>query len=160
MTTPALARIKRAVRVAISRCGGVDGAGATAGRCRSVAGDWNNLNSAAFPPADCALALDEACVAQGHRPEILAALAGEVGFALIALPPALDNEGSLGALLIDVVAEMGQLADRVRAALADGVVDWLEPAQIEAEANDLIERVALIRQFARQRQGELGRARA
>lgn len=96
MTTPALARIKRAVRVAISRCGGVDGAGATAGRCRSVAGDWNNLNSPAFPPADCALAL------------------------------------------------------------ADGEVNGLEPAEIEAEANDLIERAALIRQFARQRQGELG----
>ena len=40
----ALARIKRAVREAVSGCGGVDGAGITAGRKRSVAGDWNNLN--------------------------------------------------------------------------------------------------------------------
>ena len=47
---PALARIKRGVRGAIAACGGVDGAGATAERCRSVAGDWNNLNHQAFPP--------------------------------------------------------------------------------------------------------------
>jgi hypothetical protein len=150
--TPASARLKRAVRHAVARCGGVDGAGVTAQRSRSVAGDWNNLNAPVFPPLDCALALDEVCVAMGQRPDITFALASELGFALIPLPEARHSEAELGLLLLDVVSEVGQLADRCRAALADGRVDGVEPAQIEAEASELMARVALIREYARARQ--------
>lgn len=152
--SPSLARIKRAVRLAIGHCGGVDGAGATVNRSRSVAGDWNNLNSATFPPLDCALALDEVCVAGGHAPQVLRALAGELGFVLIAMPDAQACGNELGMLLIDVVTETGELAARVRDALADGQVTGVEPAQIEREAEELAEKVALIRAHARALQGK------
>jgi hypothetical protein len=152
--TPALARIKRACRAAIGHCGGVDGAGATAGRSRSVAGDWNNRNAAIFPPLDCVLALDEVSMSCGHRPELLHALAGELGLAVIALPQATGEADSLAMLLIDVVTETGELADKVRCALADGVVGGLEPVEIEREADELMERVALIRAHARLLQGK------
>ena len=56
--TPGLARIKRGVRRGIELCSGIDGAAATADRSRSVAGDWNNLNSRVFPPLDRAMAVE------------------------------------------------------------------------------------------------------
>lgn len=151
--TPALARLKSAVRVAVSRCGGVDGAGLTAGRARSVAGDWANLNHAAFPPADCALALDEACVAQGKLPPILHAMAAELGFTLIALPGGTHAEGELGMLVMALAEELGDVSARLREALADGVVRPREAAAIDAEVGDLIDRAVQLRQLLRALQG-------
>lgn len=115
---PALARIKRAVREAVADCGGVDGAAATAGRKRSVAGDWNNLNHDAFPPLDCALALDEVCVAREARPAILFAYAAEMGHVCVRLPDA-RAEGGLNDALIDASAEFGEISAEVREATKD-----------------------------------------
>ena len=154
MSAAALGRIKRAVRAAIGFCGGVDGAGATSDRSRTTAGDWNSLSSGKFPPLDCALAMDEVAVAAGHRPPLLHAFAGELGFAVIALPDGPRGGEQLGLMLMDVVTETGELAARVRAALDDGVIDGLEPAEIEKEADDLMLRAAAVRSYARDLQGK------
>lgn len=116
--TPALARIKRGVREAVGRCGGVDGAGATANRCRSVAGAWNNLNDPAFPPVDCAFALDEVAVAQGFRPPILSAQALELGCVLVHLPSPSTDGDELAGQLVCCVEEVGDVAHALRAAMA------------------------------------------
>lgn len=152
-SSPALARIKRACRAAIARCGGVDGAGATAQRARSVAGDWNNLNSHVFPPLDCALALDEVAVAQGFRPEVLHALAGEMGFALIALPHGDAQDSEIGLLVMAVTRELGEVSARVCAALADHRVQPGEAAGIESEVDDVIDRAVQLRSHLRALQG-------
>lgn len=148
--TPALARLKRGVRAGVARCAGVDGAGVTAGRCRSTAGDWNNLNSPSFPPLDCALALDEVAIAQGQRPELLHALAGELGFTLIALPDLTAPAGEVGLLVLSIVTELGELSARVRDALADdGQIGPREAGVIDAEVGDLIEQAARLRSHLR-----------
>lgn len=151
--TPALARMKRGVRAAVAHCGGVDGAGATAGRCRSVAGDWNNLNSAAFPPIDCALALDEASIAMRRRPEILHALASELGFAVIALPEGVTPVSDLGMLVMAVAEELGEVSARVRLALADRTCGPREAAAIDAEVGDVIDSAVQLRSHLRALQG-------
>ena len=119
--TPALARLKAKVREAVERCGGVDGAGATAGRSRSTAGEWMNRQSPAFPPADCALALDEAMVSQGHMPPITAALARELGGTFVFLPEGAPDSATMHALLADQARVSGELTSDLAAMLADGV---------------------------------------
>lgn len=124
--TPALARIKRGVRAAIAACGGVDGAGATAGRCRSVAGDWGNLAHQAFPPIDCALALDEVAIAQGKVPPIVTALAAELGGLFVCRPeggaPIRQAQGdrALPGQVMLLAKEFGDLSGAVSTGLADG----------------------------------------
>lgn len=144
--TPARARLKRAVREDIGGCGGVDGAGATTERSRSTAGDWNNLNHDAFPPADCALALDEVCLAQGRRPAILYALAAELGHVCIRLPDPGMGADALSAALIDASAEFGDIATEVREATRDGSVSPAERDAIVRQIDEAIE--ALVRMRA------------
>lgn len=129
-SAPALARIKRHVARAVDLCGGVDGAAATAERCRSVAGDWKNLNHRAFPPVDCALALDEVAVAMGHLPPVLSAYAAELGCVVIRLPEAGHGEGALASAMISASAEFGDVAAEVRDATRDGAVSDAEKARI------------------------------
>lgn len=138
-------RIKRAVRHGVQLCGGVDGAAATADRSRSVAGDWNNLNHAAFPPADCALALDEVAVAQGHLPPIVSAMARELGGVFVPHIDVAADEGSLGGLVMQLSKELGDVAGAIHAALADGECS---PAEAEAalrELEDLARRQSQLR---------------
>lgn len=139
--TPALARIKRGVRGAIALCGGVDGAGATAARCRSVAGDWNNLNSPAFPALDCALALDEIAIAQGKAPPIVSALAAELGGLFVSLPQVAAGDGALPAQVMLLAKEFGDLSGAVSAGLADGT---FSPGDAELALEQLgdVERVS------------------
>ena len=121
--TPANARMKRGVRAAIGACGGVDGAGATAGRSRTTAGEWNNLAHPAFPPLDCALALDEAAIAQGKAPQIVRAFARELGGVFVPLPDTLADPESLAGLVMELTGRLGDISEEMRAALADGVVE-------------------------------------
>jgi hypothetical protein len=120
--TPALARLKRGVRASVDQCGGIDGAAATAERSRSVAGDWRNLNARAFPPLDCALALDEASIAQGKDPEIIRALARELGGVFVPLPDCLAEPESLAGLVMELTGRLGDISEEMRLALSDGVV--------------------------------------
>lgn len=136
--TPQLARLKAACRRAVELNGGVDGAGATAHRGRSVAGDWGNINHPAFPPADCALALDEVAVAQGHCPPILAAMASALGFVAIRLPDGMNGADELGRSLIEASAEFGDVAGSVRDATRDGKIDPREQARILTDIDEAI----------------------
>lgn len=119
----ALARIKvRGVRAAIAASGGVDGAGATAERSRSVAGDWNNINHPAFPPLDCAFALDEVALAVTGAAPVLQALAAELGHVAFRLPEAVGDHEAVALGLIEAAAEFGDIAHVITNALRDKVI--------------------------------------
>lgn len=141
----ALARMKRAVREAVSDCGGVDGAGMTARRRRSVAGDWNNLNHDAFPPLDCALALDEVCLAKGLTAPILSAYAAELGHVCTRVPE-LDIGGrSLSEALIDASAEFGDISGEIREATRDQKVCVRDRAKITAAVDEAMASLGRLR---------------
>lgn len=142
--SPALARLKRAVRAAVECCGGIDGAAATAERQRSVAGDWHNLNHRAFPPLDCAFALDEAAVAMGRRPEMLHRYAAEIGFAVFQLPAQHTGDAETAALL-EAVEEVGDVSGAIRAMLADGVREAFERDHALAEIDEALEKFVRLR---------------
>lgn len=135
--TPKLARLKRKVRDAIDQCGGIDGAGATAERSRSVAGDWHNLNHKAFPTLDCALALDEAVIAQGKAPPIASATCRELGGVFVPLPDCGADPDSLAGMVMGLASEVGDVARRVSEAVADQVVKACEAEAIEHELDEL-----------------------
>lgn len=124
-------RIKRAVRESIGACGGIDGAAATAGRSRSVAGDWNNLSSSVFPPLDCALALDEVAVATGKVPPITAALAQELGGVFVPFVDCAADPGTAPGLVMQLASRLGEVASETAADIAnDGVIDAREAEAI------------------------------
>lgn len=146
--SPALVRIKRAVRDAIGFCGGVDGAGATVGRSRSTAGDWNNRNMPTFPPADCAFALDEACLIAGRGLPILSAMAAELGAVVIALPEGESGAGELTQAFVTAAAEFGDVSQRLREALADGAIDQHEARALVSEIDEAQAALAKMRHLA------------
>ncbi|NOW44084.1 hypothetical protein FHW96_000211 [Novosphingobium sp. SG751A] len=117
--SPALARIKRAVRKAIGHSGGIDGAAATVERSRSTVGDWNNLNTDTFPPLDCAFAMDEIAVAEGQLPPVICAMARELGGVFV---PAIDvgaDEGSPAFLAMQLAQTLGEVSGEIARSLAD-----------------------------------------
>ena len=128
---PSLGRIKRAVRTAISVCGGIDGSSATADRSRSVVGDWNNLARPVFPSLDCALALDEIAVSRGELPPIAAALARELGGLFV---PHIDfraEQDSAPGLVMQLASRLGEVANETSKDIAnDGIIDADEAEQI------------------------------
>lgn len=154
IAAPVFARLKRACRAAVGLSGGVEGAAATCGKASSTSGNWNNRNLPDLPTLGDAFLLDEVAVMGGERPPIATALAAELGGVLIMLPEGARGPGELGLMLLEATHELGELAQTSRAALADGKVDGLEPAAIEAEADDLIERAVAIREYARLLQGK------
>lgn len=130
------ARIKQAVRRAISLSGGIDGAAATAGRQRSVVGDWNNLSHAALPNLDCALSLDEVAVATGNAPPIVSALARALGGLFVPHLDAEADEDTLPGEVMKLAKEFGELAASVSTGLADGE---FSESDAEAALAELIE---------------------
>ena len=129
----ALHRIKRAVRAAVAACGGVDGAAATADRARSTAGEWNNLNHPAFPPIDCALALDEIAVARGDLPPITCALAREMGGLFVPHIDCLADEATGPGLVMQLAVQLGEVSGLTGRAIAnDGDIDAAEAEAILA----------------------------
>lgn len=115
----ALGRLKRGVRAAIDACSGIDGAAETAGRRRSTCGEWNALNHPAFPPLDCALALDEVAVAQGAVPAIATAYCRELGgYFLPYIDPGADPD-TLAGVIFELMRELGEVSARFQRGLAD-----------------------------------------
>jgi hypothetical protein len=139
------ARIKRAVREAISECGGIDGASATAGRKRSVAGDWNNLNHDALPSLECSLALDEVSFARGNGAPILSAYAAEMNHVCVRLPEVTADGDQLSAALIDASAEFGDIAAAIREATRDGVIDAADREHILGEIDAAVRSIMSLR---------------
>jgi len=132
----AFARLKRAARAAIAICGGIDGARATVERVgRTQVGNWNALNHPDLPMLHDAFALDEIAVIEGKTPPILFAYAAELGHVALRLPdPDLGTDAVTGAM-IDASAEFGDIAIRLRDALADGELDDRERVAIATEVD-------------------------
>lgn len=123
----ALGRIKRAVRAAVGFCGGIDGAAATVSRGRSTVGEWNALAHSAYPPLDCALALDEIAVSRGELPPIVVALARELGGVFVPHVDACADQGSAAGLVMQLASRLGEVANETAADIADdGVIDAIE----------------------------------
>lgn len=144
--TPGLARIKRAVKLAVELSGGGDGAAATVGRQRSVTYDWANINHRAFPPIDCAQALDEVAIAQGRRPPIVSALASELGGVFVPLPQAHGGDDAVPQKVMEVAAEVGDVSRKIAEGLADdNVLNERETLGALDELGELEARVAELR---------------
>lgn len=146
--SPVLARMKQAVRAAIARCGGVDGAGATASRSRTTAGEWNALQHPAFPPLDCAFALDEAVLAMGDVPPILAKYAAELGHVLVRLPDAGDASDEMTMMMVLLAKELGDVATAISEAMRDGVRSPKELHTIIAQLDEMLGAGAKMRAIA------------
>lgn len=133
----AFGQMKRAVRAAVDLCRGCRGAAEASGRSKTTAGEWNNLNHPAFPPLDCAIAMDEMAVAQGRRPEIAHAYAHALGGVFLALPDGEANDGPVAAGLIVLVREFGELCAATGEGLADGSLRPHELMRILTEGREV-----------------------
>lgn len=131
------ARLKQAVRRAIDRCDKIEGAQQTTGR-GTVVGDWNNINTQAFPPIDCALAMDEIALIKGERPEIAHAYAAALGGVFIQLPDFGAGDDVLAGALAEATAEFGDVARRIVEAQRDGVTTAAEREAIVAEGQEAL----------------------
>lgn len=147
--TPACARIKRGVHAAVDLCGGGDGAARTAQRRRSVAYDWGNLNHEAFPPLDCAFAMDEVALAMGRPPAILHAYAAELDHIAVRLPVVALGADPITDALVECSAEFGEVAIEVREATRDGVLDTHERDAIVRRIDDALAALTRMRAIAR-----------
>lgn len=148
------ARIKRALRNAIHSCGGIDGAAATVEKSRSLVGSWHNINQHDLPTLSDALALDEIAVIEGRRPEIVAAMARELGGVFLSLPQAEGEAGALALRVCELAKELGDVSARVSEAVADGTVTPSEASVAEVEVDELIERAVMLRAELQKLQGE------
>lgn len=150
----AFARIKRAVRAAIHDCGGIDGTSATIEKSRSLVGSWHNPNQHDLPTLADAHAIDEIAVIDGKRPEIVCALARELGGVYLQLPQATGDHETLALRVCELAKELGDVSARVSEALADGKVTAQEAAAAETEVDDLIERAVMLRAELQKLQGD------
>lgn len=128
--------MKRAVRAAISACGGIDGAAATVSKSRSLVGSWHNTNQADMPTLGDALAIDEIAVIDGRTPAILTAYAAELGHVAIRLPDAGLCEDAVTGAMIEASAEFGDIAARLRDATADKRFERHEREAVAAEIDE------------------------
>ncbi|WP_370179935.1 phage regulatory CII family protein [Alteriqipengyuania sp.] len=130
-------RLKRATRASIALCGGIDGARATVDRVgRTQVGNWNNLNHPDLPMLHDALALDEIAIAEGRVPPILAGYASELGHVAIRLPdPDMGTDAVTGAM-IAATAEFGEVAVRLRDAVADSDFKPMERDEVAREIDE------------------------
>ncbi|MAY19749.1 MAG: hypothetical protein CL955_03945 [Erythrobacteraceae bacterium] len=141
----ALARLKRAVRAAISANGGIDGAGATCGKARQTTGGWNNLNDASLPTVGDALALDEVAICATGRAPMLCAMAAELGHVVVPIPQAVGSHDQLVMQLAEATGEFGDIATALTVALADGKLDTGEEAAILLQIDEAQEALARLR---------------
>lgn len=149
MIAPAArARLKAGVIASISICGGVDGAGATVDKSRTLAGKWHNRNDEAMPRVDDAFALDQVAVLQKQRPPILSAYAADLGHVVIRLPEAGAGEDGLSIALIDASAEFGDIATALREATKDGSVCKKDREVIIRQIDETMEALARMRHAA------------
>lgn len=142
--SPTHGRIKRAVRTAISICGGVEGAAATVGKCKSSAGNWNALAQPDTPVVADALALDEIAVSQGKSPAILFALAAELGHVAVRLPDA-NCEGEMLPALTEASAQFGDIAHAICDATRTGFPKPAERDRIIFEIDEAHAALARLR---------------
>lgn len=157
---PDFGRLKRAVRTAISLNGGIDGAAATAGKCRSLAGNWNNLNQADTPVVADALALDEVGVSQGKLPPILSAYAAALGYVVVKLPDAGIAGDALTGALIEASAEFGDVAGAVRDATRGGEVGDKDRENIVQQIDEAHAALAKLRVVVTAEQGAVAKLKA
>lgn len=143
--SPLEARLKLVVQTAVEANGGSDGAAHTSVRKAQTVREWTNSNHGAFPPADCALAMDKVCVAQGKLPPITCAMARELGGVFLPNIDALADEGSLAGMVMQLSKELGDLAGSISSALADGVVSPIEADVALRELDDMTRRQAQLR---------------
>lgn len=148
------ARLKRALRAAIHGCGGIDGAAATVEKSRSLVGSWHNINQDDLPTLADALAIDEIAVIEGKRPEIVAAMARELGGVFLKLPQVLDDGHGLVLRVCELAKELGDVSARVSEAVADDKVTPREASIAETEVNELIERAVMLRAELQKLQGD------
>ncbi|MBN8843279.1 MAG: hypothetical protein J0H88_08520 [Sphingomonadales bacterium] len=140
--TPRQTRGKIAVRAVIDACGKIAGAADETRRATATVGDWNNNEKPIFPPADCALAMDEYSQGRGLGTPITDWQARELNKVLIDLPQVVPNAAELHAMLAVFSGESGEALQTMLGALADGKFTAAEATPARAAVADVI-RVAV-----------------
>ena len=126
--------LKLAVRDTIKACEGIERAGRAAGRSQSTAGLWNNLSARDMPPVDCAVALDSLAIANGGDPHITAAMAADLGRALVELPDADTARTCWHRIMADLSTEGADLLTGMLRDLAD---NRIKPHEAQARRQDV-----------------------
>ena len=140
--TPRQTRGKIAVRAVIDACGKIAGAADETRRSTATVGDWNNNEKPVFPPADCALAMDEYAQGRGLGTPVTEWLARELGKVLFDLPQVVPTGAELTAMAASFSGESGEALKALLTALADGRVTGREATPARAQIADVI-RVAV-----------------
>ena len=152
-----LGRLKRAVIRVVSLCGHIDGAAATAGKSRTLAGNWNNLNLPDTPVLTDCVALDEAALIERGECPILAAYAQELGHVALRLPDVSGAEAELGGQVLVIVKEVGDVSGAMHAALSDretpGKLSKGEAVDLDLQFSELIEAATKGRALLRRQHG-------
>ncbi len=146
-------RLKLGVREAIHANGGIEGAAATVEKSPSLAGLWNNVNKSDLPSLADARLLDEGAMAAGRRPAILTRYAAELGHVAIRLPDAESGGAQITDALVEVSAEFGDVANSVRDATMDGVIEKHERQRIMDAIDDAQGALARMRALVAQDNG-------
>ena len=88
------------------------------------------------------------------RPLVTITLARMAGGVFIRLPEAFGDDSGLPMQVVSLVKEVGDVADALRAGMADGELDNDELARIERELDELIDRAVQGRAQVRAMQGK------
>ena len=142
-----LVPVKQAVRAAVSALGGIDGVVPIVERQRSTVGRWVNINDADLPPLDAVIAIDQALIATGHKPLVMAKMARVLGATLVAGASDGDCALSLLSAHTAIVREGGDLQVAMAEALADGHVDAVERNRIRSEISDNVDALRALDQL-------------
>lgn len=120
-------QLKHASRGLVRAVGGTDGAAASLSNDerhvrQQRMSDCTLANTPDFLRIDETAELEDLSVGQPGWPHVTRALARRQGFALLPLPERIVGDSNLHRTLADVVAETGQVTNKVLTALADGAV--------------------------------------
>lgn len=92
--------------------------------------------------------------AAAEEPCITQLMAKQAGGVFIRLPEANCDAMGLPMHVVELVKEVGDCADRLRAGMADGTLDQAELAALEKEFDDVVEKAAQGRAQVRAMQGK------
>lgn len=112
-------RLKRAARALVKAVGSEAEAGEIAGLRQQRVSECTSINSPAFLTVDAVVALEEEARGSEGWPQVTRAMARQLGFELLPLPPAVPGDSPWHASLAAVSREVGDAIGCIVQSLAD-----------------------------------------
>lgn len=146
---PPVLALKVASRALVGGVGGTDAAGAALGARHQRMSDCGLPNTPDFLRIDEVATLEELTVGQPGWPWVTRALAARQGFVLLAVPQMGALPAEWHEALGSMVKEVGDVTQRVCAALSDGHVCTDDGRDIDREIGEAIEKLVQLRALSR-----------